>query len=206
MIVQLSGILVEADLSHVVLDVGGVGYELGVSSATAAALPPVGEPATLLARLVVREGALAVYGFARREERTLFDALCRVSGVGPKRALSVLSTFSAAELARVAVAGDVKRMTSVPGVGKKLAGRLVLELQSAFSGDVELRGLLGVTTPDDAAAPAPAPAAPLEEATAALLSMGFTPEEAALALEGCEGAASVEDALSHALRRLGGGR
>ena len=144
----------------------------------------------------------------------LLDArvdLAKVCGQGYREtALDVLSVllsdFSAAELARVAVAGDVKRMTSVPGVGKKLAGRLVLELQGAFSGDVELRGLLGVTTPDDAAAPAPAPAAPLEEATAALLSMGFTPEEAALALEGCEGAASVEDALSHALRRLGGGR
>jgi Holliday junction DNA helicase RuvA len=209
MIVQLSGTLVAVSPSSVVLDVGGVGYELGVSATTAASLPEVGTPGvTLLTRLVVREGDIRLYGFARHEERSLFDALCQVSGVGPKLALAALSTFTVGELAQIALAGDAKRMSAVPGVGKKLASRLVLELQNAFEGDAELRGLAGLSAAD-----VPADAQPttqdglVAEVTAALLQMGFTPQEAKLALDGLEdsGAATESAALSYALKRLGGG-
>lgn len=211
MIVQLTGTLVEVTPSRVVMDVGGVGYELGVSSTTAAALPHAGEAGvTILARMIVREDAMELFGFATREERALFDQLRAISGVGPKLALSVLSTFSPSTLAQVVTAQDAARMAQVPGVGRKKASRLLVELSDVFSKNAELRGLVGLTGPD-AALPlgAAAPTAGVEaEATDALLSMGFTPQEAELALEGHDeaGAATIEQVLAYALRRLGSGR
>ena len=211
MIVQLTGTLVEVTPSRVVMDVGGVGYELGVSSTTAAALPHAGEAGvTVLARMIVREDAMELFGFATREERALFDQLRAISGVGPKLALSVLSTFSPSTLAQVVTAQDAARMAQVPGVGRKKASRLLVELSDVFSKNAELRGLVGLTGPD-AALPlgAAAPTAGVEaEATDALLSMGFTPQEAELALEGHDeaGAATIEQVLAYALRRLGSGR
>ena len=127
MIVQLTGTLVEVLPTHVVLDVGGVGYELGVSTSTAAALPQVGEAGvTILTRLIVREDAMDLYGFATRAERSLFDKLVAISGVGPKLALSVLSTFSPAQLATVVATQDISRMAQVPGVGKRKGQRLLV--------------------------------------------------------------------------------
>lgn len=210
MIVQLTGTLLEVTPSHVVLDVGGTGYELGVSSTTAAALPHAGEAGvTVLTRLIVREDAMELYGFASREERALFDQLRSISGVGPRLALSVLSTFSPAALAQVVVAQDAARMAQVPGVGRKKASRLIVELSDVFSKNAELRGLVGLSGPDAAELPLAAAAAgatTLAEATEALLSMGFTSQEASLALEGADEAAPVEKVLAYALRRLGSGR
>ena len=207
MIVQLTGTLLEVLPSSVVLDVGGVGYELGVSTTTASALPPSGTPAvTILTRLVVREDAMDLYGFSSREERALFDRLVAISGVGPRLALAVLSTFAPASLAAVVAAQDVSRMSQVPGVGKKKAQRLLVELEGVFQKDGELRGLVGLTTTE--AAPAAAPASAVgADALEALLSMGFTEQEATLALDGHEqaGATTIEAALSFALRNLGGG-
>ncbi len=208
MIVQLTGTLVEVLPTHVVIDVGGVGYELGVSSSTAAALPQVGEPGvTILTRLVVREDAMDLYGFASREERALFDRLVAISGVGPKLALSVLSTFSPAQLATVVATQDINRMAQVPGVGKRKGQRLLVELEGVFAKDAELRGLVGLSQPSLGEVAAPATTSVTAEATDALLSMGFSPQEAELALEGHEdaGAVTIEKALSYALRRLGGG-
>lgn len=210
MIVQLTGTLVEVTPSRVVMDVGGVGYELGVSSTTAAALPHVGEAGvTVLARMIVREDAMELYGFATREERALFDQLRAISGVGPKLALSVLSTFSPATLAQVVIAQDAARMAQVPGVGRKKASRLLVELSDVFSKNAELRGLVGLSEPD-ASLPLPAPSSAGVEAEAAeaLLSMGFTSQEADLALEGHDeaGAVTIEQVLAYALRRLGSGR
>ena len=213
MIVQLTGTLAEVTPSRVVLDVGGVGYELGVSSITAASLPHVGEAGvTLLARMIVREDAMELYGFASRDERALFDQLRAIAGVGPKLALAVLSTFSPAQLAQVVTAQDTRRMAQVPGVGAKKASRLLVELSDVFSKNPELRGLVGLTEPGSASLPlaagGPAAASVEAEATEALLSMGFTPQEAELALDGHAeaGAASIEQVLSYALRRLGSGR
>lgn len=210
MIVQLTGTLVEVTPSRVVLDVGGVGYELGVSSTTAAALPHAGEAGvTVLARMIVREDAMELYGFATREERALFDQLRAISGVGPKLALSVLSTFSPAVLAQVVTAQDAARMAQVPGVGRKKASRLLVELSDVFSRNAELRGLVGLSEPDAALPLSAVPAAGVEaDATEALLSMGFTSQEAELALEGHDeaGATTIEQVLAYALRRLGSGR
>ena len=210
MIVQLTGTLLEVTPSRIVMDVGGVGYELGVSSTTAASLPHVGEAGvTVLARMIVREDAMELYGFAPREERALFDQLRAISGVGPKLALSVLSTFSPGALAQVVMGQDAARMAQVPGVGRKKASRLLVELSDVFSKNAELRGLVGLSEPDASLPLSAAPSAGVEaEATEALLSMGFTSQEAELALEGHAeaGASTIEQVLAYALRRLGSGR
>ena len=197
MIVQLTGTLVEVTPSRVTLDVGGVGYELGVSSTTAAALPHAGEAGvTILTRLIVREDAMELFGFSSRSERALFDQLRAISGVGPKLALAVLSTFTPSQLAQVVATQDAARMAQVPGVGRKKASRL--------------RELVGLFSPESDQAPLPVAAmgSVESEAAEALLSMGFTSQEAELALEGHEeaGALTIEKALAYALRRLGGGR
>lgn len=210
MIVQLTGTLVEAMPTYIVLDVGGVGFELGVSSNTVASLPSIGEAGvTVFTRMVVREEAMELYGFAQREERALFDRLIAISRVGPKLALAVLSTFTPVQLATVVAAQDVTRMSQVPGVGKKSAQRLLVELEGVFAKDAELRGLVGLEHAVQAPV-LPSSAASVDlssEATDALLSMGFTPQEAQLALEGLDdaGVRSIEQALSFALRRLGKG-
>lgn len=208
MIVQLTGSLIEVTPSVLVLDVNGVGYELRCSAMTAASVPAVGTSGvTLLTRLAVRENSMTLFGFASREERTLFDRLIAVSGVGPSLALSVLSTFTPATCAVVVATNDATRMATVPGVGKKTATRLLVELQSVFASDVELRGLVtsaGVT--DDVATPSLTGSSLESDVQAALLSMGFTPQEVELALDGYEqaGAATVEQIVAYALRRLGG--
>lgn len=208
MIVSLTGTLVEVQPSVVVLDVAGVGYELGVSSMTSSGLPACGTPAvTLLTRLVVREGAIDLYGFGSGEERTLFDRLTSISHVGPKLALSVLSTFSPAGLVSVVASEDVTRMSTVPGVGKKTASRLIMELADVLAKDPSLRTLVGTDAASETApSSASAPSSVETDVTEALLSMGFTQQEAELALEGHDeaGAATVEKALAYALRRLGG--
>lgn len=209
MIVSLSGTVLEVSASAVVLDVGGVGYELGVSATTAASIPEVGTAGvSLFTRMVVRESAVELFGFASRDERTLFDKLVSISHVGPKLALAVLSTYSPAGLATVVVAEDTTAMARVPGVGKKTASRLIMELADVFAKDPSLRGLVGTA---DSQVPATAAGATVQstavdsDVAEALLSMGFTSQEAQLALEGREeaGASTVEAALGYALRRLG---
>lgn len=208
MISQLTGSLLEALPTRVVLDVGGVGYELGVSATTAASLPAVGEAGvTLLTRLLVKESALELYGFATREERSVFDRLVAVSGVGPKLALAVLSTYSAASLATIVATQDATRMAQVPGVGKKKAQHLLMELQDVFAKDAELRGLVGMSEAPASDVPLPQTSESVrDEAGSALLAMGFTPQEAELALQGLgeAGVTTIEKAVAYALKRLGG--
>lgn len=204
MIAQLSGVLVEAVPSAIVIDVHGVGFELGISGTTAASLPPVGEEVRVYTRMVVREDSCTLFGFASKDERTMFDRLVSVSGVGAKLALAILSTFSVGQLYTVVMAEDAKTMATVSGVGKKTAQRLILELKSVFAKDKSLVAaeVPNVALPLDVAASQASSA--IDDATAALLSMGFTPAEVTLALEGYDGAGMrVEDLLGAALRRLG---
>lgn len=152
---------------------------------------------------------MTLFGFSTREERSLFDRLCAISGVGPKLALSVLSTFTPSQLAGVVVANDAGMMATAPGVGKKLAGRLLLELEGVFAKDPTLVGLAtaaSVPSKSGIVAPAPVGVSGVEaDVTAALLAMGFTGEEATLALDGHEqeGATTTKTALEYALKRLG---
>lgn len=203
MISQLHGIVLEASPSQVVIDVSGIGFELGISGITAAQLPALGDEVRLYTRMQVREDACTLFGFTTAEERTMFDRLVAVSGVGPRLALAVLSTFTTSQLYSIVMAEDDKNMATVPGVGKKTAKRLILELKSVFAKD---KGFVPVdigAVPVAAAAFARSSSA-LDECREALLSMGFSPQEAELALDGYDGRdMRVEELLSSALKRLG---
>ena len=202
MIAQLSGKLLEATPTQAVVDAGGVGFELGISGTTAAALPAPGGAVSLYTRFRLANDAMALYGFATREERTMFDRLIAVSSVGPRMALSVLSRFTVGELYAVVMAEDAKAMATVPGVGKKTAQRLILELKGTLAKDVSLAG---AAVPVAGQLPLSAAGADvLGDARAALLSMGFSPQEAELALDGYDGQSMrVEELLGAALKRLG---
>jgi len=198
----LKGLVAEKTLTHVVLDVRGVGYSCGVSANTSASLPAPGSPeeCRVYTHLQVREDGVALFGFATQEERAVFERLVAISGVGPKLALAVLSSFSPDALRDVVAAGDEKRMATVPGVGKKTASRMILELKDALKTD-----LLGSSAmlPGMGAAPVAGSTA-LDDAGAALLSMGFTAAECELALKGYDGPSNdVSAAVKHALKRLG---
>ena len=196
MISQLHGTLVEATMSSAVVDVSGVGFELGISGSTAATLPTPGGEVRLYTRMQVREDAMTLFGFASKDERTMFDRLVSVSGVGPRLALAVLSTYTVGQLYSLVMAQDDKGMAKVPGVGNKTA-------QSTFAKD---KGFVPVDViPGQVAMPVPA-AAPsvIDDARAALLSMGFSPQETDVALSGYDGQnMRVEDLLGAALKRLG---
>ncbi len=202
MISQVHGILLEATPSVAVVDVSGVGFELGISGTTAASLPAVGDEVRLYTRFRLANDVMALYGFATVEERTMFDRLIAVSSVGPRMALSVLSKFSVAQLYTIVMAEDTKSMATVPGVGKKTAQRLILELKSTLAKD---RSLPGTAVPLAGQLPLGAAASTaIEDARAALLSMGFSPQETDLALEGYDGQdMRVEDILAASLKRLG---
>lgn len=133
MIGRLSGTLLEKAPPQVLLDVQGVGYELEAPMSTIFALPAEGQAVVLHTHMVVREDAQLLYGFASREERTMFRELLRITGIGAKMALAVLSTMSTSELFSVIEAGDDDRLTRVPGIGKKTAQRVLLEMRGRLS-------------------------------------------------------------------------
>ena len=196
MIYRLRGTLVEKDTEGVVVDVGGVGYRASASLATLRALPALGEECVIHTRMVVREDAMLLFGFATKEERATFDALIGVSKVGPKLALAVLSAMSPAEVAEAVARGDVLKFTSVPGLGRKSADRLVLELKgkdiAAFTPERTVSGNGG--------------GGPYMEAREALTGLGYSLEEAEKALGAIPPQDTVEKYIKEALRRIGSRR
>ena len=195
MIYRLRGTLVEKDTEGVVIDVGGVGYRASTSLATLRALPSLGEECVIHTRLVVREDAMLLFGFAEREERAAFDVLTAVSKVGPKLAMSILSSMSPQEISEAVAKGDVLKLASVPGLGKKTAERLVLELRgkslAAFGPEPVVGGGGG---------------GPYMEARDALTALGYRLEEAEKALNDVPPQGSVEKYIKEALRRIGSRR
>jgi Holliday junction DNA helicase RuvA len=170
---------------------GGVGYRLAVSAETLRQVPAVGRPVSLLAHLVVRDDALALYGFATEEERDLFLLLVSVQSVGPKVALAVLSGGSPRELVGALAAGDSARLQAVPGIGRRTAERIVVELREKVGADgVETVGVPGSAVPGDD---------PRRVAREGLLELGFGPAEADALLDGLPGD-SAEELLQGALR------
>ncbi|MBE0488476.1 MAG: Holliday junction branch migration protein RuvA [Halomonas sp.] len=203
MIGRLRGTLLEKQPPWLVVDVAGVGYELEASMTTLVALPVTGESVSLHTHLIVREDAHLLYGFAREQERALFRALIKVNGVGPRLALAILSGMDEAAFQRCVLDDDVKSLMRLPGVGKKTAERLIIEMRDRFPhwepGDDALAGLVGGTTPT------PARHDPLADAEAALVSLGYKPTEAARMLTGLEGEGSTEAMIKAALsRRMAG--
>jgi Holliday junction DNA helicase RuvA len=187
MIAFLEGEVVEKSVTHVVLAVGGIGYAVAVPTAVVAALPPVGGIARIHTRMVVREDSMTLYGFSSTEERELFDQLTGVTGVGPKVALSFLSALRPEAIHRAVVAGDVATLTVVPGVGRKVAQRVVLDLRDKLGGESE-RVAEG----------------PLADVRDALLKLGLTPVEASEALRGMDvDGKPVEELLREALQQVG---
>jgi len=193
-IARLAGTVAEKRDDCAVLDVGGVGYRVFLSTASLAALPPVGARSTLRIHTIVREDAIHLYGFADDEEESVFRALLGVSQVGPRAALNILSGIGPRELALAVAQGDLARLKKAPGVGKKTAERLVVELKEKLASLA--RG---------AAPRRPALAANLEQLEQALIGLGFKPPQAASAVDALRERAegrTAEDLLREALKMM----
>jgi Holliday junction DNA helicase RuvA len=194
-IARLRGTVLEADGDRVVLDVGGVGFEVGVPGPVASQLShKLGEPASLYTYLHVRDDVLQLYGFASPRERSFFRLLISVSGVGPKVAVAILSAYPVEDLELAVFAADAKRFESIPGIGKKLAQRLLVELKDRIVPGPEVAvGAAGL--------PGAAAAAALVAARSALMNLGMTITEAEAALKGASPDSPVEELVKHALRK-----
>ncbi len=194
MIVRLTGVVAEKHDDHAVVDVNGVGYRVQLSALSLAALPPAGERTTVRTYTHVREDALQLFGFASEEEESVFHELISVKNVGPRAAQNILSGIEAKDLARAVADGDVARLTRVPGIGKKTAERLVVELKE------KLLALARAGAPRTASA-----AGPFEQLQQALLGLGFKQVQAEAAVEALRDRAAgkrVDELLREALQML----
>lgn len=192
MISRLTGKLVEKNPPQIVIDVNGVGYEADVSMQTFYNLPPVGESVQLFTQLIIREDAHLLFGFATAEERKTFRQLIKVGGIGAKTALGILSAMTADELARAVAEEDVKRLSSAPGIGKKTAERMVLELRGKLVAHTVTDGLF-------AAAPA---ADETDDIVSTLLALGYSEREAKAAVKGVPKGTDVGEGVRLALKNL----
>ena len=190
MIGRLSGTLVEKAPPQVLLDVQGVAYEVDVPMSTFYNLPATGQRVTLFTHLVVREDAHLLYGFGSENERRAFRQLLKISGIGARTALSVLSGLSVAELAQAVTLQEAGRLTRIPGIGKKTAERLLLELKDKLGAD--LTSAVGVNRPPPAAS----------DILHALLSLGYSEKEAVAAVKQLPEGLAVADGIRQALKLL----
>ena len=186
MIGRLSGKLLSKQPPQVLVEAAGVGYEIDVPMSTLYALPAAGDPVTLHTHLVVREDAHVLYGFATLEERAAFRQLIRISGVGARTALAVLSGLSVAELGTAVATQDAARLTKVPGIGKKTAERLLLELKGKIAD----------------ALPAEAKGGAGGDVLHALVGLGYSEKEALAAVRGLPAGIAVADGIRQALKAL----
>lgn len=197
MFAHFDGIVAEKTADSIVLDVNGVGYLLLVSGATLQVAPAVGERMKLYSSLNVREDAMELFGFYSREEKAMYERLRGVSGIGSRTALQILSAMSVRDLSLALVSGDASALTRVPGIGKKTAQRLVLELKDKVE-DSQLTGL------GAAAVPRATDVGPEGEAVAALVALGYSASEAARAVSRVVGQTDKADELIFlALKGLG---
>jgi Holliday junction DNA helicase RuvA len=191
MIGRLSGILLEKNPPQLIVDCNGVGYEVGVPMSTFYNLPGLGEKVVLLTHFAVREDAHLLYGFSTAEERNVFKQLIKISGIGARTALSILSGMSVADLVHAVTLQEAGRLTKVPGIGKKTAERLLLELKGKLGADFSAAGAL------------------VNDATSdilnALVALGYSDKEASLALKQVPAGASVSDGIKLALKALSKG-
>ena len=198
MYAHIEGIVCEKERDSIVLDANGVGYLLNVSGATLSMAPSVGEKMKLYCVLNVREDAMELYGFYSREEKKMYERLRSVSGVGSKTALQILSALSVRDLSIALVSGDANMLTRVPGIGKKTAQRLVLELKDKVD-EAQLTGQAASISPRVNAN------GPEAEAIAALISLVYSSSEAAKAVSAVSGQTDEPDKMIFlALKGLGG--
>jgi Holliday junction DNA helicase RuvA len=189
MIGKLTGTLGDKNPPQVLVDCNGVGYEVQVPMSSFYNLPGVGEKVTLLTHFVVREDAQVLYGFASSGEREAFRQLIKISGVGPRTALAVLSGLSVADIAQAVTAQDTGRLVKVPGIGKKTAERLLLELKGKIGADL---GATGSAATSDAQA----------DILQALVALGYSDKEAAASLKSLPRDVGVSEGIKQALKAL----
>jgi Holliday junction DNA helicase RuvA len=191
MIGRLSGTLAQKNPPQVLVDVGGVGYEIDVPMSTFYNLPAIGEKVTLLTHLAVREDGHFLYGFASDAERFAFRQLLKISGVGARTALSVLSGLSVADLAQAVAAQETGRLTRVPGIGKKTAERLLLELKGKLADALPASAAAAVAAPDSR-----------HDILNALLALGYNEREAQAAMKPLPADIGTSDGIRQALKSL----
>jgi holliday junction DNA helicase RuvA len=189
MIGRISGILLEKNPPQLLVDCAGVGYEIDVPMSTFYNLPALGNPVSLLTHFVVREDAQILFGFGTASERETFRTLVKISGVGPRTALGILSGLSVADLSAAVTRQDAARLTKVPGIGKKTAERLLLELKGKLGADI---GASSTPLASDAHA----------DIQQALMALGYNEKEAALGLKGLPAEVEVSEGIKLALRAL----
>jgi Holliday junction DNA helicase RuvA len=189
MISRLTGVLAEKAPPHVLVDVNGVGYEVQVPMSTFYNLPDLGSKVTLLTQFIVREDAQLLYGFLTAGERESFRELIKISGVGPRIALALLSGLNSDELAQAVAAQDASRLVKVPGVGKKTAERLLLELKGKLAPALNKPGFAAVSDNQG-------------DILQALIALGYSDKEAQAALKQLPADVSVSDGIKQALKAL----
>ncbi|MDO4905971.1 MAG: Holliday junction branch migration protein RuvA [Lautropia sp.] len=192
MIGRIHGILLTKNPPDILVDVQGVGYEIAVPMSTLYELPPCGQPVTLHTHLVVREDAQLLYGFHAEPERTAFRALIKITGIGPRMALAVLSGMTVDELSRAVAEQETGRITRVPGIGKKTAERLLLELKGKLAPVLTPDGTLAFGQTDSG-----------DDILRALLALGYSEKESAAAIGKLPADISVNDGIRQALKQLG---
>ena len=192
MIGRLSGVLLEKAPPHVLVDCNGVGYEVDVPMSTFYNLPHTGERVVLFTHLTVREDAHLLFGFGSLSERAVFRQLIKITGVGARTALSILSGMTVADLAQAVTLQETGRLVKVPGIGKKTAERLLLELKGKLGADI---GVVGGVVRDDAQT----------DVLNALVALGYSDKEALLATKNMPAGASVSDGIKFALKALSKG-
>ncbi|WP_148862524.1 Holliday junction branch migration protein RuvA [Marinobacter fonticola] len=203
MIAQIRGQLIEKVPGHVLVECAGLGYELDIPYTTFFHLPDTGQEVALYTHFAVREDAQNLYGFAARLDRDLFRLLIKVNGVGPKMALAILSGLDAQQFVRCVDNRDVAALVKIPGVGKKTAERLLIEMGDRL-GQLEGHSQIGLQTPNLAVSPEATPAyKPEDEAEAALITLGYKPQEAAKAVSRvAEKGMNSKDMIRLALRNM----
>ena len=202
MIGRITGKLIEKQPPQLLVDINGIGYEVEAPMSTFYKLPATGNTVVLLTHLVVREDAHLLYGFSSHNERDLFRTLIKISGVGAKMALTILSGVSTEEFISYVQHGDIASLTRLPGVGKKTAERLIVEMRDKL-GSLETLGDVTASLPADSETPE---ASPVEQAVKALISLGYKPTEAskmvrAAALEATETEEIIRLSLKSSLNR-----
>lgn len=190
MIGRISGILLQKTPPSILVDCQGVGYEIDVSMGTFYNLPAIGEKVTVFTHLSVREDAHLLYGFSSLEERGLFRQLIRISGIGARTALSLLSGMSVSEMVQAVTLQDATRFSRIPGIGKKTAERLLLELKGKLGADLEI--ITGDAAPNDS----------MSDILNALIALGYSSKEVNLVLKKIPADSSVSEGIKLALQAL----
>lgn len=193
MIGRIAGTLLEKNPPHLLVDCGGVGYEIDVPMSTFYNLPSTGEKVVLLTQLIVREDAHLLYGFGTTQERSTFRELLKISGIGARMGLAVLSGMSVQELSQAVTLQDAARLTRVPGIGKKTAERLMLELKGKLG--AELGAAAAAVSPSDHAS----------DILNALLALGYSEKEALAAIKNVPAGTGVSEGIKLALKALSKG-